>query len=87
MASSVKVKHHLRGYYELRRAPGVVKDLEARGARMKRKCGEGYEMSSQQGARRPQGRWRVAVFTQTNRAKRDNAKHATLLRSIDSARG
>lgn len=85
--ASVKVKHRIKGYYELRSAPGVQSDLEARGRAVQKGCGEGYEMSSSQGKRKPQGRWRVAVFTRTRHAMRDNMKNNTLLRNLDKARG
>jgi hypothetical protein len=42
--------------------------------------GDGYKISSQQGAARPQGRWRVTVITANTHAVRDNAKHNRLVR-------
>lgn len=85
----IRVKHHIPGYYALRSAPGCVADLEGRGERVLDAVGgedAGYTMGSQQGAKRPQGRHRVSVAAVTAKAKRDNAKHNTLLRGLDAAR-
>ncbi|MBM4525179.1 hypothetical protein GS462_11230 [Rhodococcus hoagii] len=85
----IRVKHHIKGYHALRSAPGIVADLEGRGEAVLNAVGgeaAGYSMGSQQGAKRPQGRWRVSVAAVTAKAKRDNAKHNTLLRGIDAAR-
>lgn len=86
----IKVVHHIRGYQELRRAPGVRADLEARARRVFEAVGgtsAGYEMSSRQGAARPQGRWRTSVAAVSWRARRAEVKQQRLLRAIDAARG
>lgn len=75
--------------YELRSEPGVKADLERRGRAILAACGgedAGYDMGSEQGARRPQGRWRVGVFTRTEDAKQDNAEHNTLVRNLSAGR-
>lgn len=85
----IRVKHHVEAYYQLRREPGVVAGLEQRGGAVLNAVGgeeAGYSMGSQQGAKRPQGRHRVSVAAVTPEAKRDNAKHNTLLRGMDAAR-
>lgn len=75
--------------YDLRREPGVRADLERRGRAVLRQCGEanGYMMSSRQGAKRPQGRWRISVFTSNVTAMVDNRRHNTLVRAFGAARG
>lgn len=75
--------------YKLRREPGVRADLERRGRAVLARCGEanGYMMSSVQGARSPQGRWRVSVFTANARAMVDNRRHNTLVRNFGAASG
>ncbi|MBF6189426.1 hypothetical protein [Nocardia farcinica] len=75
--------------YQLRREPGVRADLERRGRAVLSRCGEaaGYMMTSGQGAKRPQGRWRVAVFTANVTAMVDNRRHNTLVRAFGAARG
>lgn len=76
--------------YALRSEPGVKADIEARTKRVHKAVGgdeAGYGMSTTQGARKPQGRWRGAVFTKTAKAKRDNARNNTLIKGLDSGRG
>ena len=87
MAGRVRVKHHIDGYKALRSSRGVVADLEARAARVQRAAGDGYEVSSQQGAARPQGRWRTTVVTATRKAMLDNQRHNTLLKALGSSGG
>lgn len=60
-------------------ARGVV---EQAAARIASRCGPGYDWSSRQGRRAPQGRWRAIVFPSTWEARRDNAKNNTLIRSM-----
>ncbi|WP_306365442.1 hypothetical protein [Nocardia sp. CC227C] len=85
----IRVRHNIAGYYALRSEPGVVADLEARGQRVLAAAGgeaAGYGMDSRQGAKRPQGRWRVSVVTNTPEAMLDNAENNTLLRAMGAAR-
>lgn len=86
MAERARVKISNAGLYALRREAGVVADLEARIGRLKEACGRGYESSSQQGNKRPQGRWRTTVITATNGAIRDNARNNTLVNNLDALR-
>lgn len=82
-----RIKWNPNGLYNLRRAPGVIIDLERRSRKVADACGAGYETSSRQGAKRPQGRWRTTVVTTTWKAKRDNAKNNTLIRNLGSGSG
>jgi len=43
---------------------------------------KGYFISSQPGARNPYGRWQVRVYAGTTHAKRSDAVHNTLRRSL-----
>src|SRR5699024_4288709 len=86
---SVRVKWNINGFYDLRRAPGVVADLERRGRAIQDAAGgesEGYLMSSRQGAKNPQGRWRVGIAAALYPARRENTKHNTLLKALDAGR-
>jgi hypothetical protein len=91
MANPVRVKFNDKSFYELRRSTKVVSALQNMGSRIVNGAnktlpeGDGYRMSSQQGQKRPQGRWAVRVYTRSNHAKRSNAKHHTLLRLLDDA--
>jgi hypothetical protein len=76
--------------YELRSAPGVQAELERRARAVLEACGgeaAGYALSSGQGAKRPQGRWRTAVYTSNLNARVDNARNQTLIRNFGAASG
>jgi hypothetical protein len=85
------IKWNNRAFFDLRRDPAVIRELERRGRRvlnaanksMKEKTG--YRMSSFQGKRKPQGRWFVQVYTASRHAKHSDARHNTLLRVLDEA--
>lgn len=87
---TIKVKHKIGGYYKLRSAPGVrafeegaAEDVAKRAnAQLKGKGGKGFQTSSRQGARRPQGRWRTSVAAVSPYAQRANAKRNILLRAL-----
>jgi hypothetical protein len=90
MNSRARIKWNPDGLYLLRSSPGVRADLEARGRRVLEAAGgtaAGFAMSSQQGQRRPQGRWRVTVITANRFAKRLNAKNNTLIHALEAAKG
>ena len=82
----MRIKWNNKGFYDLRREPGVVQDLERRARAVKEAAGEGYEVGSIQGARNPQGRWRTSVITADYKSQKDNAKNDTLLRALDRGR-
>ncbi|UGT65328.1 hypothetical protein LTT66_18330 [Nocardia gipuzkoensis] len=89
MAES-RIEWNLDAFYKLRSAPGVVRDLEARGRAVLEACGgeaAGYVMTSEQGDRSPQGRWQVSVIAATEEARIDNGRHNTLVRNFGAARG
>jgi hypothetical protein len=86
----VRVEYKRDAMYKLRSEPGVRKDLERRAKSVLDAAGgedAGYGMSSQQGERKPQGRWRASVFTKTAKGRRDNARNSTLIKSLDAGRG
>lgn len=84
-----KLKLNIKGFKEIRRAPGVVADLDRRAKNIADAANaeaglgdEGYRTSSMQGAERPQGRWRDTVITATEAAMGDNAKHNRLVKKM-----
>lgn len=86
MANS-RLKHLWDGYYQIRSAPKVRKELERRAARIAAACNresdsDGYRTSSVQGARRPYGRWRTTVITATGKAIRHNAETNALTKHL-----
>lgn len=88
MANRVVIKQG--ALYQLRREPGVRADCERRAAAVQAAAGgapAGYLMSSSQGEKRPQGRWRAAVYTSNFAAIKDNARNNTLMRALNAARG
>lgn len=89
MASSdVNIKWKTSGFYKLRSEPGVQKALEELAtqvaARSNQMAGtrDGFRTSSQQGAKRPQGRWRTTVVTATAEAMAKNAKRNILVKAL-----
>lgn len=88
----MNIKWNNRAFYELRRSPEVIAELERRSRRVLNAAndtlreGQGYRMSSFQGKRKPQGRWFVNIYTSSTHAKRSNAVHNTLLKVLDQAK-
>lgn len=88
--SNLRIEWNLQAFKEFRSAPGVRADLERRGRAILEACGgeaEGYGMSSEQGAARPEGRWQVDVGTITPEAMVENAHENTLVRNFRAASG
>ena len=85
----VSLKWRNGEFYRLRSDRRVVAELERRGRQIVKAANDtlpekqGYRMSSFQGARKPQGRWFVQVYTSSNHAKRSNAVHNTLIRVLN----
>lgn len=86
---SVKFKWNNKAFYDLRRDPAVIRELEARGRRIVNAANEtlkerrGYRMSSFQGRRVKQGRWFVQVYASSRHARHSDAKHNTLIRVLN----
>lgn len=80
-------------FYRLRSEPGVRSMEEkwaakvAQNANQMSKPGAVYKVSSVQGKKRPQGRWRTTVITATAHAMNDNAKNHTLLKALFATTG
>lgn len=85
----MKIKFHKGVFYDIRRSPKVVSALEGcseRIAAAANSSSPGYATGSQQGVRRPQGRWRTSVVTGTAEAMVDNARNNTLVKSMDAGK-
>ena len=78
----MRIKWNIKGFEELRRAPGVAADVDSRASRVAAAAGNGYVASPYEG----KSRHRASVFTQTPRAMVDSQKNNTLLRSLDAGR-
>lgn len=78
----MRIKYNLDAFEEIRRSPGVTADVNSRAARVAAAAGEGYESSPYHGRTRN----RASVITATHKARLDNAKNNTLLRSLDAGR-
>ncbi|MBM4711089.1 hypothetical protein [Prescottella equi] len=74
--------------YNLRSNHGPTRAwVEGVASGMAAAAGEGFEWSSQQGARNPQGRWRAIVYAATPAAFKKNAQENTLVRVLGSVKG
>jgi hypothetical protein len=90
--SDIRFKWSNKAFYDLRRAPKVINELEARGRRVRdaanatMKEKKGYRLSSFQGQRKPYGRWFVQVYTASRHAMYSNAKNNTLIKALEKAK-
>lgn len=91
-----RIKWKKNALYNLRRAPGVIAHLEQRADSVADTANKGakthdhdakYATSSQQGERKPQGRWRTTVITANAEAMVDNASHNRLLSALMEEKG
>ena len=83
---SVRIEWNTEAMPEIRRAPGVVAELESVAQEVADRAnssGEGtYAVGSRQGRKNPQGRWRASVVTADAKAMLDNARNNTLIRAL-----
>ena len=78
----LKIRWHPQGFYDLRRDPRVQNYLSSEAHKIARRAGEGFEVDSKQGEKKPQGRGRATIYTATPKAMKRNAKRNTLLRAL-----
>ncbi|MEJ9078592.1 hypothetical protein WKY82_09245 [Gordonia malaquae] len=82
----MKVVFKPQGFYDLRREPAVVGELDkmAEGicARANAQGKGTFAVGSRQGIKRPQGRWRASVVTADAHAIAADRKHNILLRAM-----
>jgi hypothetical protein len=77
------------GLRKLRYSAGARRICESYGRRVLNRAnrtlpeGDGYRMTSEAGAPRPQGRWQVRVIAVTPHAKYSDRKHNTLIRALN----
>jgi hypothetical protein len=72
--------------YNVRSSPEVRSWVDGTAERVASAAGDGFEWSSQQGRRAPQGRWRAIVYPATASARSRNAQENTLVRVLGSVR-
>lgn len=66
-------------FYEVRSLPSVKEEIDGLARRGASAAGEGFEWSSRQGIKRPQGRWRAIIYPATFSARRRNANQNVLV--------
>ena len=86
-----RIKWRNQGFYDVRRLPSVISMLEGSAERIADAANsmsgmDGYLTGSRQGAKKPQGRWHASIVTSTVETMRDNAKHDTIMKSMDAGR-
>ena len=79
----MRIKWRLKGFRELRQQPGVEADLDQRARRIAEAAGAGFDVLPAQMGRT---RARRLVAPRTAKAISDNARHNTLIRSLDAGR-
>lgn len=84
MASNVRVQLNIRGVNEVMRSEGVSRDIAARGQRMARAAGPGFEAKSDSPHRWVARTW---VQSTSREAAAREARENILTRSIDAGRG
>ncbi len=86
--ADARIKWNPNALYDIRRNPALVAAEEQFARRIadaaSAQGGGTYAVGSQQGEKRPQGRWRVSVVTADERAIRENASNNTILRALGS---
>ncbi|GAA1881974.1 hypothetical protein [Williamsia serinedens] len=84
---TVRIEWNKEGLYDVRRDPSLVAQERAIAQQIcdrANRDGKGtFMVGSRQGEKRPQGRWRTTVFTADAKAMAHNAKHNTLIRSME----
>lgn len=79
----MRIDWNIEGFYDLRRAPGIVAEIDRIAAELADNAsaadGGEYGWESHQGKRAPQGRWRATVYTMDHTARENNAQENTLL--------
>lgn len=80
--AKAKIVWNLPAFRQLRLEPGVIADLGERADRIAADAGAGYEASTFEG----RNRGRASVITGDWRARVDNSRNQTLLRSLDAGR-
>lgn len=82
-----KFKSDPNAHYEIRRSPEVRSAVDDLASMLASRAGPGFTWSSQQGERRPSGRWRAIVFPETVEAMRRNARDNVLVRALGGGGG
>lgn len=82
----MRIVWNLPAFRQIRTSPETKAEIQRRADKIADACGNGYEAGTvaETGGR---GRARSAVYTNTPKARRDNAKNHTLMRNIGAGRG
>ncbi|WP_143153954.1 hypothetical protein [Rhodococcus rhodnii] len=72
--------------YDVRSSGPTRSWVDGTASRMAAAAGPGFEWSSQQGRRNPQGRWRAIVYPASSSARRRSARDNVLVRVMGSVR-
>lgn len=74
----MRIKYNFKAFEHIRRLPAIEQDINNRAEKIAAHAGNGYQASPYAG----KTRHRASVITTTYKAKRDNAKNNTLIRSL-----
>lgn len=80
--SKVRIELNRAGIAQILKSPSMRSAVEKRARQIATTAGPGYEADSMIGRNRA----RASVYTKSFRARRDNSRHNTILRSLGAAR-
>lgn len=78
MSKTWKFKHDWKGYQALMKSADVKAMLQPYADKQKSNLGSGYEAVAEKG----QTRWGINVWAKSKKAKSDNLKNNTMLKSL-----
>ena len=88
MAKKTRIKWNLRGFEQLRHAPGVMSDLDRRASRIAEAAGPGFtRRQASPGTKGRRRRARASVGTSSWASRAEQSRSNVLQRALNAGRG